>query len=89
MDFGAPTLMADEPIVWSGTWEVTEANLTAGELCFAIVYKDYDKSGDLVNHTQFYAIVLHRQDAQITEAPQGMILSTVALQLVPAPQLLQ
>ena len=89
MDFGAPTLIAGEPIVWSGTWEVTEANLANGEIRFAIVYKDYDESGDLVNRTQVYAIVLHGQDEQMAEAPQGMILSTVALRLVPALQLLQ
>lgn len=38
VDFGEPILKANEQLVWTGTWFVTQEQLDAGQVCFGVQY---------------------------------------------------
>ena len=54
--FGTPTLKAGESAVWSGTWNVTAEQLTAGRLTFVVGYTYRNEAGVLETKTQPYSV---------------------------------
>lgn len=63
-DFGQPTLKAGESVVWSGTWNVTEAQLTAGRLTFVLGYTYRNEAGVLEPKTQPYSVSIVNAGAE-------------------------
>lgn len=61
-EFGTPTLSAGESAVWTGAWQVTQAQLDAGELVFAVVWFEPDGNGASVMKQQAYRAPLPRFD---------------------------
>ena len=53
-DFGQPTLKAGESVTWSGTWQVTQAHLDAGQVLFALAYNVMGEDGVVVLKQQRY-----------------------------------
>ena len=50
-EFGSPTLTAGSSKSWSGTWNVTQAQLENGKLTFKLKYSIYNEAGELINKT--------------------------------------
>lgn len=63
-DFGTPTLKAGESAVWSGTWNVTEAQLAAGRLTFVLGYTYPNSAGVLETKTQPYSVSIVNAGAE-------------------------
>ena len=54
--FGTPTLSAGESAAWSGTWQVTQAQLDEGKIVFGMVFDTLDEEGAVVRNQQFYGV---------------------------------
>ena len=63
-EFGQPTLKAGESAVWSGTWNVTEAQLTDGRLTFVLAYTYRNDAGVLETKTQPYSVSIVNAGAE-------------------------
>lgn len=68
--FGTPTLMAGEAIVWTGVWQVTQAQLDAGQIVFAFAYAYPGDDGSLRTKFQPYSIAI------VHDAPAAQMVIT-------------
>ncbi len=46
-EFGEPVLEPGDSRNWTGTWDVTKDELTAGKISFRVSYSDYDENGEV------------------------------------------
>lgn len=53
-EFGTPTLKAGESLEWQGVWNVTEQQLNAGKVVFALMYCYQNADGGMERKTQAY-----------------------------------
>lgn len=59
-EFGEPVLAAGASKSWTGTWFVTEEQLAAGRIAFALSYDILDNSGAVITKTQpFYCAIVN------------------------------
>ncbi len=69
-EFGMPTLKAGESLTWRGTWNVTDEQLDAGKVIFAIRYTVRHEDGSIGTNTQSYYVPIHLPET----APYNVIL---------------
>lgn len=81
-DFGTPTLAAGESADWTGTWSVTQEQLDAGRIVFAIACVMPDESGAMTTKfTPFYGAITYEgsilPDAAYVDASGEAVWGTV------------
>ncbi len=54
-EFGSPTLAVGSSKNWSGTWNVTQAEIDAGKLTFSCKYSVTNEEGELVNKVKYFS----------------------------------
>jgi len=66
-EFGAEVLAAGQSKSWSGTWNVTQAQLEKQKITFAYVHPAYDGDGGLFNYQKNFskAIIYKGAEAQV------------------------
>ena len=52
-EFGAPVLASGASATWSGTWDVTQANLKDGKINFRVKYSIYSENGEVVDKASY------------------------------------
>lgn len=57
-EFGEPVLAAGATKTWSGTLQVTQAQLESGKLVFPVKYPMYNEAGELINKTKNMTVII-------------------------------
>ena len=55
-DFGTPTLSAGQSMTWEGTWTVTEDQIKAGRVIFAVQYNYLAEDGSIARKVKSYYV---------------------------------
>lgn len=69
-EFGTPTLKANERLEWTGTWFVTQEQIDAGRVIFAIQYTGHDgKGGTCIKAGSVAANIISLADEEALLSP--------------------
>ena len=72
-DFGTPTLSAGATKSWTGTWFVTEEQLSEGRIAYALAYTIADDTGVLITKTTTF----YKSIVKVGEAPEVLVTRTI------------
>lgn len=72
-DFGTPTLSSGATKSWTGTWFVTEEQLSEGRIAYALAYTIADDTGVLITKTTTF----YKSIVKVGEAPEVLVTRTI------------
>ncbi len=77
-DFGTPTLAAGQSMTWEGTWTVTEEQIKAGRVIFAVQYSLLSDDGSVTTKVDSYYVSIEDAGAVAQVEINRLIVPTMA-----------